>query len=452
MKPTDTDRLMVFILCGVFFWSAAVIANADEEKATKVIMLWPKDAVGQGSKGMGSPKPDRGDGHIRLTDVTKPSLRYFPASVTKKPGPTVILCPGGGYNSLVTTKMTPIAKWLNGHGISAFILIYRVPKKRKDAFQDIQRAVRIVRSRASEWNIDPRRIGVMGSSAGGHLAARVSTGFDITTYQEVDEIDGVSCKPDFTVLLYPAYMNKGKELSKELTVSNEISPTLIVSAKDDNGFFPGSPIYSKALKEAGASVRVHFFEKGGHGFSLRPKHHPLSTWPDLCLKWFRDMKIIEEEGIVFVEAPGAYAAVRVGQSGYTLSEKILSARNSLRAISRAPSGWVITLKDEYAPVILEVMAKTDVKSFSDFKKKVKDCKPQYQGTMLNYQSIYGDTLTLDTSYKQSPTVNGEPINYSIPEKVFESPFLNSEYDSVVVTIEKGSRKRVLDFNKSLQGN
>ena len=295
MKTSGTDRPMVFVLCWISFWSTAVIANANEEKATQIIKLWPKDATSQGTQGMGMPKPDRGDGHIRLTNITTPSLRYFPAPGKKKPVPAVILCPGGGYSHLVTTKMTPIAEWLNGHGISAFILIYRAPKKRKDAFQDIQRAVRIVRSRASEWNVDPRRIGVMGSSAGGHLAARVSTGFDIQTYQTVDKHDGVSCKPDFTVLLYPAYMNKGEVLSKEFTVSNEISPTLIVSAKDDKGFFPGSQIYAKALKEAGASIRVHFFEKGGHGFSLRPKEHPLSTWPDLCLQWFRDKDIIEEE-------------------------------------------------------------------------------------------------------------------------------------------------------------
>ena len=134
----------------------------------------------------------------------------------------------------------------------------------------------------------------MGSSAGGHLAARVSTGFDIQTYQAVDEHDDVSCKPDFTVLLYPAYMNKGKELSKDFAVSDELSPTLIITAKDD-GFFPGSPIYANALKEAGASVRVHFFEKGGHGFSLRPKQYPLSTWPDLCLQWLRDENVIEVE-------------------------------------------------------------------------------------------------------------------------------------------------------------
>ena len=293
MKTSDTNRLMAFILCCISFWSTAVIANENEERASNIIKLWPKDAASQGTKGMGSPKPDRGDGHIRLTDITKPSLRYFPALVKKKPVPAIILCPGG-YMS-INSKMTPVAKWLNEHGISVFILRYRTPKKRKEAFQDVQRAVRIVRSRASEWNVDPSRIGVMGSSAGGHLAARVSTGFENKTYQTVDEHDDISCKPDFTVLLYPAYMNKGEVLSKEFTVSNEISPTLIVSAKDDKGFFPGSQIYAKALKEAGASIRVHFFEKGGHGFSLRPKEHPLSTWPDLCLQWFRDKDIIEEE-------------------------------------------------------------------------------------------------------------------------------------------------------------
>jgi acetyl esterase/lipase len=189
-----------------------------------------------------------------------------------------------------------IAEWLNEQGISAFVLTYRIPKKREEAFQDIQRAVRIVRSRASEWNIDPRRIGVMGSSAGGHLAARASTGFDIQSYEKVDALDDVSCKPDFTVLLYPAYLNKGKgnTLSEEFTVSNKISPTLIISAKDDKAHFPGSPVYAKALEDAGASIRVHFFETGGHGFDLHTEQYPLSTWPDLCLQWFKDMNITEE--------------------------------------------------------------------------------------------------------------------------------------------------------------
>ena len=295
MNASKRLRPLFFILCCITFGSTAVIANAKakEQRASNIIKLWPKDASSEGTEGMGTPRPDRGDGHIRLIDVTKPSMHYFPVPATKDPGPAVILCPGGGYNYLVTTKMEPIAKWLNQHGVSAFILIYRTPKKRKDAFQDIQRAVRIVRSRAVEWNIDPSKIGVMGSSAGGHLAARVSVGSGIKTYQKVDEVDEVSCKPDFTVLLYPAYMNQGKSLSRVFTVSNEISPTLIISAKDDKNHFLGSPVYAKALEEVGVSTRVHFFEKGGHGFSLRPKEYPLSTWPDLCQQWLKDIGIIE---------------------------------------------------------------------------------------------------------------------------------------------------------------
>ena len=285
---------MLIILCGITFWSTSIIANANEEKASNIIMLWPKDATSQDGQGMGTPKPHRGDGHIRLTDVTRPSMHYFPAPTRKNPSPSIILCPGGGYNYVLTTKMDSIAKWLNQNAVSALIPHYRVPKKRNDAFKDIQRAVRIVRSRASEWNIDFNRIGVMCSSAGGHLAARVSTGFDIQAYKSVDKHDVVSCKPDFTVLLYPAYMNKGEALSENFTVSDELSPTLIITAKDD-GFFPGSEVYAKALEEAGASVRTHFFDKGDHGFTLRPKQYPLSTWPDLFLQWLRNKNIIQDE-------------------------------------------------------------------------------------------------------------------------------------------------------------
>ena len=191
-----------------------------------------------------------------------------------------------------TTGRYQIAEWLNDHGISAFILIYRTPKKRKEAFEDVQRAVRMVRSRAAEWNIDPERIGVMGTSAGGHLSARVSTGYDISSYEAVDEMDGASCKPDFTVLLCPAYMNKGEALSEEFTPTDKLSPTLIITCKDD-GFFIGSEVYASALEEAGASVRTHFFEKGGHGISIREEKYPLSTWPDLYLQWLRDIKMIE---------------------------------------------------------------------------------------------------------------------------------------------------------------
>jgi hypothetical protein len=154
---------------------------------------------------------------------------------------------------------------------------------------------------------------------------------------------------------------------------------------------------------------------------------------------------VDEDGIVFVEAPGAYAAVRVGKGTYKLEDKVFNYTKENTKKRTTPPGWVMTPENEYTPVILEVMGKTEVDSFDAFKTKVKGCKPKYQGEVLTYQSIYGDKLTLDTSYKQTPTINGEPVNYK-PKKVFNSPFLNADYDSGVVTIRKGIRKKVLDFN------
>ena len=120
MNTSKRIRPLFFILSCITFGSTAVIANTNEERASNIIMLWPKDASSEGTEGMGTPRPDRGDGHIRLTDVTKPSMHYFPVPASKKPGPAVILCPGGGYNYLVTTKMEPIAKWLNQRGVPVF--------------------------------------------------------------------------------------------------------------------------------------------------------------------------------------------------------------------------------------------------------------------------------------------------------------------------------------------
>ena len=293
MKTSDTYRLILFTLCGISFWGTAIIASADERYSGEIIKLWPKDVASQDSKGMGTLKPGRSEGSLRLTDITQPYLSYFPAPAQEAPRPVVIVSPGGGYMHIgSTTGRYEIAEWLNDHGISAFVLHYRLPKNRRGAYEDIQRAVRMVRSRAVEWNIDRERIGVMGTSAGGHLSARVSTGYEIPSYKAVDELDGASCKPNFTVLLCPAYMNKGEALSEEFTVTDELSPTLIITCKDD-GFFIGSEVYAKALEEAGAPVRTHFFEKGGHGISIREEKYPLSTWPDLYLQWLKDIKVIE---------------------------------------------------------------------------------------------------------------------------------------------------------------
>jgi len=300
-KSVFTMKNLTLFLSLILF----VTCDSQQKEASihrgDIIQLWPEHAGINDPTNKETILPESGDGNIRVTDINTPSMEYFPAPESGRHTPIIILCPGGGYKYLVVSRMTVIAKWLNDHGISAYVLKYRAPGKREEAFQDLQRAIRIVRFRALEWNIDPKLIGVMGSSAGGHLAARASTGFDIKAYQAVDEMDSVSSRPNFTVLLYPAYMNKGKVLKQEFTVSSELAPTLIISAKGDKEHFPGSPLYAKALKDAGASVRVHFFESGGHGFGLQSKTHPFSTWTDLCLEWFSDIGVLGER----VEQGGA---------------------------------------------------------------------------------------------------------------------------------------------------
>ena len=293
MRIKPIHQFIVFTLCGILFCGTAAGAGKAEKK--EFIPLWPADSGIADPDAEDTIKPDKGDGHIRVTDVDNPTLQYFPAPAGTEPVPAVILCPGGGYNHLVITKMTPTAEWLNERGISAFILRYRTPKKREEAFMDAQRAMRIVRARASEWNIDPDRIGIMGSSAGGHLAARVSTGPDIKAYKPIDEIDQVSCRPDFTVLLYPAYMNDGDDLKDEFKVSADLPPTLIISAEDDKKHFKSGAVYAEELKDAGASIRTHFFKQGGHGFDMNTELDPLSTWPELLGQWLKDMGIVPQD-------------------------------------------------------------------------------------------------------------------------------------------------------------
>ncbi len=154
---------------------------------------------------------------------------------------------------------------------------------------------------------------------------------------------------------------------------------------------------------------------------------------------------VQEDGVIFVEADEAFAAVRIVGSGYRLEEKFYSITKATGDIVKTAPGRVIIPDNEYAPVLLEVMAKTDIDSFDAFKSKVKSSLPEMTGSTLEYKTIYGDVLILDTNYSNNPAINGESLNYA-PEKVFDSPFLNSNYNSGVVTISKAGRKKVLDFN------
>lgn len=253
-----------------------------------VVALWPKGAMpGQAVPGSERTLPARGDQVVRLTDISEPSFTVYKAAATK-PTPAVIICPGGGYGGLAYNKEgTEVAAWLNTLGITGIVLKYRVPKNQEGAYQDIQRAMRLVRQRAPEWNIARDRVGAMGFSAGGHLAARLSTLGGPATYARIDEADDQPLRPDFAVLVYPAYLDQG--LPK--LVDARTSPTFIAHAEDDKGFIKGSKLYHEALVTA--KVPNDFFRvaTGGHGHGLRSEKE-IKAWPERAEAWLRAVGVL----------------------------------------------------------------------------------------------------------------------------------------------------------------
>jgi acetyl esterase/lipase len=196
---------------------------------------------------------------------------------------------------------TEVCNWLNSQGITAVLLKYRVPRRKglppyEAPLQDAQRAVSIVRSRAGEWNIAPAHIGVLGFSAGGNLAALASTRFAERAYAGIDAADNVSCRPDFAVLIYPAYLTKpepSNTIAPEVTISQQTPPTFIVQTEDDPVHVENSLAYYLALKNAHVPAEMHLFSRGGHGYGMRNTGAPVNRWPDELKAWLTcDLKLL----------------------------------------------------------------------------------------------------------------------------------------------------------------
>ena len=268
------------------------IMMTTEGSSHATVAVWPDGKMpGHGARDPEQEKPPQGDDVQRITNVSNPTLTLFPVPRKGAPAPAMIVCPGGAYNYLVRDKEgTDIAAWLNSAGIGAFVLKYRVPQNREGALQDLQRAISMARAHATEWNIDPKRLGVIGFSAGGNLAARASTLFDQRSYTPVDAVDHQSCRPDFIVLIYPAYLEVEGHVAADLNLKAKIPPTLIVSTEDDDRFVLGCKLYHAALDRAKLSNEFLLYPNGGHGYGLR-SDKAVRVWPRAALNWLHKIGI-----------------------------------------------------------------------------------------------------------------------------------------------------------------
>lgn len=285
-----------------------VFLTAFTANASEPLLLWAQGAPGEkGDIGEehDTTGPDAGlvDGRrlIRLGNVSAPTLTFYPAAPDKNTGATVVVCPGGGYSILaMDLEGTEVCEWLNSIGVNAVLLKYRVPERKglerhTAPLQDAQRALGLVRQHAAEWKLDPKRLGIMGFSAGGHLSAAASTRFARRAYEPVDAADQLSCRPDFTILIYPAYLvlGEGPELAPELTVTTNTPPTFLFQTEDDGVHVECSLFYYLALKQAKVPAEMHLLASGGHGYGLRGSSPAPSIWPKLAETWLRQQGVLE---------------------------------------------------------------------------------------------------------------------------------------------------------------
>ena len=286
--------LMLLLFFCYYVRSADSSAGSGSSFEGVTVDVWPEGFLGEAGVSRGVEMASEDDNIVQVTDVSIASMTFYKAGGKEGARSAVLVCPGGGYSVLaMDLEGTEIAEWLNSQGITAVVLKYRVPNNREGGFADGQRAMSILRYRAKEFGIDPERIGVIGFSAGGHLCARLYTGFSKMSYGAIDEIDEVSCRPDFAMLIYPYSLTDRDEktdelkLAKEFVVTKDTPATILIHAQDDPITVENSILYFLALKKADVPSELHVFATGGHGYGLRPSEHAVSGWPGLCNRWLR---------------------------------------------------------------------------------------------------------------------------------------------------------------------
>ena len=314
--PSRRDLLTTAGALGVM----ALIGSAQPALAQpfEEIPLWPGRPPGKGAVSGPEVIGKQGAGYGAVSNVSHPRMRVYRPS--KPNGRAVLICGGGGYFRIQLWKeSTPAARWLQSRGYTAFELVYRLPNDGWDAaapFADAQRAMKIIRSRAAEFGIKPDAIGILGQSAGGHLAGFTALQPDRKFYDGTDRYEAVSARPDFAALLFPVVSLRkpfdGTRTRKEIIgehptraaedawsldtyASKDAPPMILFSSADDPTTPPGHNLaLFRALKQAGASVEMHIFADGGHGWGLGTADQTLSHWPELLAVWL-DTRINEKK-------------------------------------------------------------------------------------------------------------------------------------------------------------
>jgi acetyl esterase/lipase len=310
------------ILCWLGVIAGLLLQRVSGAENPAVLPLWPGAVPGDygviGPERIRAPAEAPTKNAKWITAVTKPTLTVFRPAKEKNTGAAMIICPGGGYWNLAwDLEGEEVAAWLNTFGATGFVLKYRVPRRpgqpeplpAPGPLLDAQRAVSLVRSRAAEWGIDPNRIGIGGFSAGGHLAVATATQFGERAYQPIDEIDKISCRPDFAVAVYPGYLIEqqpaGVETNKNalapyIRIPPATPPIFLVHASDDPvAGAENSVVLYLALKRAKVPAELHVYAQGGHGFGVRPSDLPCSTWTDRCIAW------LQNQGMLRTNAPSS---------------------------------------------------------------------------------------------------------------------------------------------------
>jgi acetyl esterase/lipase len=296
-----------------------VAAPATAADKPMVIELWPGKVPDETPGVIGpekvvmSPKLDRKQVEVTestrmVTNVTRPSITIYRPEKDKDTGTAMLICPGGGYwNLYFELEGEEVAAWLNSLGVTGIILKYRVPRRPDEIkgeparrpLQDAQRAVSLVRSKAKEWGIDPQRVGMVGFSAGGHLCIATATSFDKRTYEAVDDVDKISCRPDFAILAYSGYLKaKDKdEIAPGLRIHKETPPIFLVHGGDDLISPPEHSVFMYlALKRAGIPAELHVYANTAHDFAVRPSDRPCSTWTQSCAAWLKQSGFLKTSG------------------------------------------------------------------------------------------------------------------------------------------------------------